>query len=71
METVPPLEALEVVGSLEPVASAPLPPLGTEHSCPHCGHEFTVVSFVLPGLDSTGYTDAGDREDVRDRYSTG
>ncbi|MFG2732976.1 hypothetical protein [Streptomyces canus] len=68
VETVPPLEAVEVV---ESVASAPLPPLGTEHSCPHCGHDFTVVNFVLPSLDSTGDTDAGDHQDVRNRYSTG
>ncbi|MFE2042885.1 hypothetical protein ACFXAZ_18570 [Streptomyces sp. NPDC059477] len=39
--------------------ATPLPPLGTEHSCPHCGHQLTIVNFVLPSLDSTGDTGAG------------
>ncbi|MFJ6393802.1 hypothetical protein ACIQJT_40195 [Streptomyces sp. NPDC091972] len=74
VETVPLLEAVEAVQSPDSAAAAPLPPLpplGTQHSCPQCGHEFTVVNFVLPGLDSTGDTNADDSEDVRDRYSTG
>ncbi|MFE4670268.1 hypothetical protein ACFRI7_34905 [Streptomyces sp. NPDC056716] len=40
-------------------AATPLPPLGTEHSCPHCGHQLTIVNFVLPSLDSTGDAGAG------------
>ncbi|MFD0433137.1 hypothetical protein ACWEGX_41120 [Streptomyces chartreusis] len=61
----------------EPVESAesdaglptPLPPLGTEAACPHCGHQLTIVNFVLPSLDSAGDVDAPDG-DVRNR-STG
>lgn len=85
VETVKVVKSLEAVEPLESVASAerveavgadagcptPLPPLGTEHSCPHCGHEFTIVNFVQPSLDSTGGMDAADDGDVRNRYSTG
>ncbi|MFG1664163.1 hypothetical protein [Streptomyces sp. Y7] len=49
----------------------PLPPLGTEASCPHCGHHLTIVNFVLPSLDSAADTDAADDGDVRNRYSAG
>ncbi|GAA3871504.1 hypothetical protein GCM10023084_25640 [Streptomyces lacrimifluminis] len=70
LRSVAPTERVEALGKVEAVGAGavcptPLPPLGTEHSCPHCGHEFTIVNFVQPSLDRTG--DA----DVRNRYSTG
>ena len=40
-------------------------------TCPHCGHQLTIVNFVLPGLDSTGAVDAADEGDVGSRYSAG
>ncbi|GAA3545865.1 hypothetical protein GCM10022295_29650 [Streptomyces osmaniensis] len=50
----------------------PLPPLGTEAACPHCGHQLTIVNFVLPSLDSAADVDAPDADgDVRNHYSTG
>ncbi|GAA4823288.1 hypothetical protein [Streptomyces ziwulingensis] len=53
------------------VAATPLPPLGTEHSCPHCGHQLTIVNFVLPALDATGDLDTAGDEEVPSRYITG
>lgn len=63
-ERVEQLERAEAVGA-DAGFPTPLPPLGTEHSCPHCGHEFTIVNFVQPSLDWTG------EADVRNRYSAG
>ncbi|WP_345016560.1 hypothetical protein [Streptomyces shaanxiensis] len=67
------VEAVKVLGAAGADAghSVPLPPLGTEHSCPHCGHQLTIVNFVLPSLDSAGAVDATDEGDVGSRYSAG
>ncbi|GAA2460798.1 hypothetical protein [Streptomyces glaucus] len=73
VETTEPVETAGPVGTAGADAGrpAPLPPLGTEHSCPHCGHQLTIVNFVLPSLDSAGDVDAADDGDVRGRCSTG
>ncbi|MEV8433228.1 hypothetical protein [Streptomyces chartreusis] len=69
-----PAEPLETVETVEGDAGlpTPLPPLGTEAACPHCGHQLTIVNFVLPSLDSAGDMEAPDDDgDVRNHYSTG
>ncbi|MFF4048494.1 hypothetical protein ACFYZ5_17700 [Streptomyces chartreusis] len=72
-----PAEPVETVETVETVESdaplpTPLPPLGTEAACPHCGHQLTIVNFVLPSLDSAADVEAPDDDGgVRNHYSTG
>ncbi|MFF3750429.1 hypothetical protein ACFYYH_08210 [Streptomyces sp. NPDC002018] len=73
VEWAGPVEMIEAAGAAGTDAArpTPLPPLGTEHSCPHCGHQFMIVNFVLPSLDSAGDVHAAVDGDVRNRYSAG
>ncbi|MEO3972432.1 hypothetical protein [Streptomyces sp. CAU 1734] len=56
VELVRPVEVIGADGTAGADAGrpAPLPPLGTEHCCPHCGHQFAIVNFVMKSLDSAG-----------------
>lgn len=52
----------------EDISATPLPPLGTGHSCPHCGHRLTVINFLLDDDESAADVDPACGRDAVDLH---